>query len=142
MRNRQMRKITNPMISVVSTMVEVTAKPNAAAKAVDDRNPSTRPITATQSSALTAGAKICPRSAAEVWTDHEPRQIAELDRLRRDGEGAGDRGLACDHGRHSGEGEHRPERPAGRQQEECLLHGSGVVEHQRGLAGVAEQQGR
>src|SRR5476651_2835884 len=65
---RQMRKITKPIISVVSTMVEVTAKPKAAASAVEDLKPSTRPITATQSSALTAGAKTWPRSAAEVWT--------------------------------------------------------------------------
>jgi len=63
-----MRKMTKPMTSVVSTMVEVTAKPKAEASAVEDLKPSTRPITATQRRALTAGTNTCPRSSAEVWT--------------------------------------------------------------------------
>ena len=41
-----MRKMTKPIISVVSTMVEVTAKPNAAASASRTGMPSTRPSTA------------------------------------------------------------------------------------------------
>jgi len=52
--------------------------------------------------------------------DRQPRQVAELNRLLRDGKGAGDGGLAGDYRRGGGKGEQRPERPARRQKEEDI----------------------
>jgi hypothetical protein len=67
---------------------------------------------------------------------------AELDRLARYREGAGDRGLGSDDRRSGREDQQRVPAPAGRHEEERILGGAGVVQDHRRLPEVVEHQRR
>ena len=74
--------------------------------------------------------------------DGEPRQEAELDRLAHQRIGAGDDGLARDHGRGGGEHDQRQQQRFGHQPIERILDGLRMRQHQRALAEIVDQQRR
>ena len=74
--------------------------------------------------------------------DFHARQIAELDGLARDREGAGDHCLGGDDRCQGGQYHQWHQRPVGRQQEERILQRFGMREQQRALAEIIQQQGR
>ncbi len=74
--------------------------------------------------------------------DFEPRHQPELDRLPRQRIGAGDHGLAGDHGRQRGKRHHRDQRPIGKHQEKRVFHGFGIADHDRTLPQIIQRQRR
>ena len=74
--------------------------------------------------------------------DFEPRQQAELDRLTGQRIGAGDDGLARDHGRRRRERHHRDQRPFREHQEERILDRLGIGDQKRALPQIVERQRR
>jgi hypothetical protein len=75
-------------------------------------------------------------------SDLKSRQQAELNGLTRQGIGAGDDGLARDHGRHRGEGDHGNQCPLGKHQEERVLDRFGVGDHKSALPQIIQCQRR
>jgi len=74
--------------------------------------------------------------------DPQPGKVAELDRLVRDREDAGDERLRRDRGRGRRERDHRENSPRGHHREERVLERGGVSQEQRALAEVVEEQTR
>ena len=74
--------------------------------------------------------------------DGEPRQQAELDRLPHQRIGAGDDGLAGDHGGGGGEHDERQQQRFGNQAIERILDRLGMRQHQRALPEIVDQQRR
>ena len=74
--------------------------------------------------------------------DFEPRQQAELDRLPRQRIGAGDHGLARDHGRRRRQRDHRDQRPVREHQEERILDRLGIGDQKRALPQIIHRQRR
>ena len=70
--------------------------------------------------------------------DLHPRHEAELDRLLRQREGAGDDRLARDHGCDRGHPDHRQERPVGVETEERILDLRRIGDEERALADIVE----
>ena len=75
--------------------------------------------------------------------DFKSRQQAELDRLTRQRIGAGDHGLACDHGRRRWpDDDHRNQRPVRKHQEERILDRLRIGNHQGALPEIVQRQRR
>ena len=74
--------------------------------------------------------------------DFEARQQAELDRLPRQRIGAGDHGLARDHGRGGRQRDHRDQRPVREHQEERIFDRLRIGDHQRALPQIVQRQRR
>ena len=110
--------------------------------ASDERNKSTSARTPNSSTRLTRGMKICPSWVGGGVDDFEARQQSELDRLAGERIGAGDDGLACDHGRGGRQKDERREAPTRRKQIEGVFDRLRVVEDQRALAEIVADQGR
>ncbi len=74
--------------------------------------------------------------------DFESRQQTELDGLTRQRIGAGDHGLACNHGRRRCQRHHRDQRPIREHQEEWILYALGIADDQRALPHIVQRQRR
>ena len=72
--------------------------------------------------------------------DREPRAVAELHRLPREGEGAGDHRLGGDDRRGGGERDQRIQRPARGEMVERIRRRRGVAQQQRPLAEIVEHE--
>ncbi|MPM32406.1 hypothetical protein SDC9_78968 [bioreactor metagenome] len=81
-----------------------------------------------------------PHVAHAGVLDLDAWQVAQLDHLLGDAEGAGDQRLRCDHRGHGGQHHQRNHAPAGGQHVERVLDGVRVLQHQRALAEVAQRE--
>ncbi len=75
-------------------------------------------------------------------TDFETREQAELDCLLADGIGAGDDGLARNHGRNRRQGHHRQQGPIGIEQEEWVFERFRIGQYQRALPEIVHRERR
>ena len=72
----------------------------------------------------------------------QARQIAELDDLLGDTEGARDQGLRSDHGGKRGQPDQRNQRPVGRHHEKRVLDGLRLGQQERALTEIIERERR